>query len=149
MIDVDLRQVVRAFLEANSTLALATVNASGQPECAPVYFVSDDTLNLYWLSSVTSRHSVNLAARPAVAATVYPAVWGWEDICGLQIEGAAQPVRDDRVREQILILYLRKFQLPEALDAAITSSTLYVLRPAWIRWLDNSVSFGYKAELKL
>jgi uncharacterized protein YhbP (UPF0306 family) len=149
MIEVDLPQVVRAFLEANSTLALATVNADGQPECAPVYFVSDDTLNLYWLSSITSRHSVNIASRPAVAATIYPAVWGWEDICGLQIEGTAQPVRDDRVREQVLVLYLRKFQLPEALDAAITSSTVYVLRPTWVRWLDNSISFGYKAELNL
>ena len=31
----------------------------------------------------------------------------------------------------------------------IASSTLYVLRPSWMRWVNNSVEFGFKAELDL
>jgi uncharacterized protein YhbP (UPF0306 family) len=142
-------QIVRAFLDTQSTLALATVNAEGQPEAAPIFYVSDDRLNLYWLSATHVRHSVNLAANNRVSAAVYPAVWQWNDISGVQMEGIASMVQDERVREQILLLYLRKFQLPPTFDAAITASSLYVLRPTWIRWVDNSVKFGYKVEMEL
>ncbi len=147
MSENETRQIVQAFLETQSTMALATVNAEGQPESAPVFYVSDDRLNLYWLSSAHVRHSINLFARPTVSAAVYPAIWQWNDIVGLQIEGEAEAITDERIREQIMILYLRKFQLPASFDAAIASSTLYILRPRWMRWVDNSVSFGYKAEI--
>jgi uncharacterized protein YhbP (UPF0306 family) len=145
----DTFQIVRAFLDTQSTMALATVNADGQPETAPIFYVSDDRLNLYWLSATHVRHSVNLAVNKRVSAAVYPAVWQWNDISGVQLEGTASMVQDERVREQILLLYLRKFQLPPAFDAAITASSLYMLRPTWIRWVDNSVKFGYKTEIEL
>lgn len=145
----DTFHVVRGFLDTQSTMALATVNAEGQPETAPIFYVSDDRLNLYWLSATHVRHSVNLATNNRVSAAVYPAVWQWNDISGVQLEGTASMVQDERVREQILLLYLRKFQLPPAFDAAITASSLYMLRPSWIRWVDNSVKFGYKTEIEL
>lgn len=140
-------EFIAAFLQTQSTIALATLNAEGQPEIAPLFFVADDSLNLYWLSASHVRHSLNLTRHAQVAATIYPTVWEWNDIVGLQIEGTAEAITDERVREQIMQIYLRKFQLPASFDAAIASSTLYVLRPQWMRWLDNSVSFGYKSEV--
>lgn len=145
----DTREVIQAFLESQSTLALATVNASAQAEATPLFYVSDEALNLYWLSSETSRHSVNLAARPHVAATIYPAVWNWNDIRGVQIEGEAQAVRDEFVRDRVLQRYLAKFLLPASFDAQIAATRLYILTPSWIRWLDNSVQFGYKTEINI
>jgi uncharacterized protein YhbP (UPF0306 family) len=149
MSEPDTRQLIRAFLETQATLALATQSANGDPQIAPVFYVSDDQLNLYWLSAPTSRHSANLVARPKVSGTVYPSVWQAADIVGVQIEGEARPIGDDRVREQILNLYLRKFQIPSEFDSIINTSTLYVLAPRWIRWMDNSVQFNYKAEIEL
>jgi hypothetical protein len=149
MSDPDVTQIAQTFLEAHSTLALATVNADGTPEVAPVFYISDERLNLYWLSTTSSRHSVNLAAQPRVAATVYPTVWQWNEIVGLQIEGEASIIGDERIREHILTRYLRKFQLPPSFDAAIAATTLYVLRPSWLRWVDNSVKFGHKVEITL
>ncbi len=137
---------VRAFLEAHSTLALATVSADGLPQVAPLFYVSDDDLNLYWLSSQTSRHSINLAAQPQAAATIYPDVWQWTDIRGVQVEGRAEIVRNPQERQTILARYQTKFKLPAAFDSQIAISALYILRPTWIRWLDNAVQFGYKAE---
>lgn len=145
----DNREVIRAFLESQAALALATINAAGQAEVAPLFFVSDEALNLYWLSAESSRHSINLAARPQVAATVYPMAWNWNDIRGVQIEGEAQPVRDEFLRERVLQKYLAKFLLPAAFDAQIAATTLYSLKPTWLRWLDNSVAFGYKVEVEL
>src|SRR5262245_10351357 len=149
MNEPDTTGLIRAFLETQSTLALATANADGQPESSPLFYLSDERLNLYWLSAATSRHSVNLTKRSRVSAAVYPSVWQWNDIVGLQIEGEAEAITDDRIREQILTLFLRKFQLPPEFDSIIASSTLYVLRPSWIRWMDNSVEFNYKAEISL
>lgn len=146
--DADLKATLRAFLAAQSTLALATVNHDGVPENAPVFYVADDELNLYWLSKESSRHSLNLAAQPRVAGAIYPAVWGWDKIAGLQIEGEAVSISNAQQREPILRLYQQKFQLPSSFDAAIASHTLYLLRPAWLRWLDNSVKFGHKVELR-
>src|SRR5689334_17203207 len=105
---------ILAFLAAQSTLSLATVDDSGHPQVAPLFYVSDDALNLYWLSSSTSRHSVNLAAKPRVAATIYPEVWAWTEIRGLQIEGNAHSVTDTAEGERILTLYRAKFPLPPA-----------------------------------
>ncbi len=149
MNEPDIRQVIREFLETQSTLALATVNAAGHPETAPVFYVSDDQSNLYWLSGTHVAHSVNLSAHSQVSGSVYPAVWQWEDIVGLQIRGEAEAISDERIREQILLIYLRKFQLPPTFDSMIASSTLYVLRPTWMRWINNSIEFGYKMELDL
>jgi len=149
MSELDTPQIVEGFLQTQSILALATVDADGHPQIAPLFYVSDERLNLYWLSATTSRHSINLVLRPRVAATVYPSVWQANDIIGLQIEGEARPVGDERVREQILTLYLRKFQVPPEFDSLINASTLYRLTPSWIRWLDNSVEFNYKAEIEL
>ncbi len=143
------RDIIQAFLESQSTLALATVNAAGQAEVAPLFYVSDEALNLYWLSSESSRHSVNLSAHPHVAATVYPMAWNWNDIRGVQIEGEAQAVRDEFLRERVLQRYLAKFLLPASFDTQIAVTTLYVLKPTWLRWLDNGVGFGFKEEIEL
>lgn len=145
----DTRETIRAFLESQSTLALATVNAAGQAEVTPLFYVSDEAFNLCWLSSPDSRHSLNLAARPRVAAAIYPAVWDWQDIRGLQIEGEAAAVSDEVKRRQILARYLEKFPLPAAFTQQINASVLYVLKPVWMRWLDNGVRFGYKTEINL
>ena len=149
MNEPDIRQVIREFLETQSTLALATVNTAGHPETAPVFYVSDDQFNLYWLSGTQVAHSLNLNAHSQASGSVYPTIWQWTDIVGLQIKGVAQAISDERVREQILLIYLRKFQLPPSFDSLIASSTLYVLRPTWLRWVNNSVQFGYKIELDL
>jgi uncharacterized protein len=149
MSEPDNLQLIQAFLDTQSTMALATINPDGQPQVAPIFYVADERLNLYWLSSPSSRHSINLVLNPKVAATVYPSVWQWNDIVGLQIEGEARPIGDERIREQILTIYLRKFQLPGEFDSIISASILYSLKPFWLRWMDNSVQFNYKAEINL
>jgi uncharacterized protein len=149
MSEPDNLQIIQAFLDTQSTLALATTNPDGSPQAAPIFYVADDRLNLYWLSSPSSRHSTNLVRNSKVAATVYPSVWQWNDIVGLQIEGEARPIGDERIREQILTIYLRKFQLPAAFDSIISASILYSLKPSWLRWMDNSVQFNFKVELDL
>lgn len=144
----DIRPVLRAFLAGQSTLALATIgDQDGRPQVAPLFFASDDDFNFYWISSPDSRHSANTADWNDVAAAIYAHTWEWTGIKGVQIEGDAMPVTEDDERARALALYRAKFSfVNDKFADLIAQSVIYVLRPRWLRWLDNERRFGYKQE---
>ena len=61
----------RELLDANRYLTLGTVSPGGQPWVSPVYFAWADGWQFLWVSVVDARHSLNLAARPAVSLAVF------------------------------------------------------------------------------
>jgi len=124
---------VRALIECESTLVLATAMDDGSPIATPLFYYPDAELNLYWLSSPESRHSRNLSVRRRVAVAVFAAVTDWREIRGVQMEGTASPVCDDA----ILAAYRLRFGLGAELDAIIARSTVYVFRPEWWRYIDS------------
>jgi uncharacterized protein YhbP (UPF0306 family) len=147
----EMRPMLREFLAGQSTLALATVGAEdGRPQVAALFFASDDAFNLYWISDSDSRHSLNLADWEDVAATVYGDTWDWTGIKGVQIEGGAESVNEEGERQRALALYRAKFPfVTDKFADLIAESVIYVLRPRWLRWLDNTRHFGYKQEFLL
>lgn len=151
VLPADMRPVLADFLAGQSTLALATAGEQdGRPQVTPVFFVSDDAFNLYWISSPDSRHSINIADWDETAAAIYVDTWEWTGIKGLQLEGKASRVSRQEDRQRVLALYKAKFAfVNERFEALIEESILYVLRPRWLRWLDNARHFGYKQEFVL
>lgn len=142
------RSIIISFLTAHSTMALATV-ADGAPQVTPLFYVSDDAMNLYWLSAPASRHSVNVIQNANAAATIFEPVWQWKNIRGLQFEGTVALVTDERIREQILTLYLRKFTVLPELDSPVAVNTLFIFTPKWLRWIDYGVRFGFRTEVQV
>ncbi len=128
-------------------MALATVGPNGEPQVAAVFFAADEAMNLYWVSMPGTRHGAAAVATGRASAAVYPAVWGWAEIRGLQVTGRAEVVTDAAERAAALELYCGRFALPAALSALLAAATLYVLRPEALRWLDNSRGFGHKVAL--
>jgi uncharacterized protein YhbP (UPF0306 family) len=147
----EMRPILRAFLKEQSTLALGTAALeNGSPQVAPMFFASDDDFNLYWISDPDSRHSANLRDWNDAAAAIFAPTWDWAGIKGVQIEGDAMPVDGDDERQRALDLYSAKFPfVTEKFADLIKQSVIYVLRPRWIRWLDNARHFGYKQEFSL
>lgn len=147
----DLRRIVCEFLSTQPVLALATAgDQDGRPQVAPLFFVSDDNLNLYWFSDQESRHGTNLADWEDASATVYRDTWDWAHIRGLQIEGDAVPVSDKDERDQAQALYQAKFDfVNDRFAELLAHSTIYVLRPRWLRWMDNEQHMGYSQEYSL
>ena len=88
----DLRPQVLAFLASYSTLVLATRSEAGQPLAAPLFFVADEELTLYFVSGAKSRHSLNLSHENRAAAAVFAEAWDWGEIAGVQLEGHVAPV---------------------------------------------------------
>lgn len=138
---------IAALLRAESTLALAACGKNGIPSVAPLFYIVDSDLNLYWLSSPASLHSLNLAANPQASATVYRHTQNWKEICGLQMRGPVETVAQPEQRAELVKTYCERFALGRALRFAIRRSTLYAFRPHWFRYIDNSVHFGYSFEL--
>jgi hypothetical protein len=65
------RSAVDRVLAANLYLVLGTADGDGRPWVSPVFFAPYDPHGLCWVSSPDSRHSRNIAARDAVAITVF------------------------------------------------------------------------------
>jgi hypothetical protein len=152
---------LRWFLAAHTCMTLATMGPDGAPQAAAVFFAADEALNLYFLSSPSSRHSQNLTREPRVAATVHADGQAWQTIRGLQIEGTAHQVEVVGELAHAARVYAGRFEflkgllgasdanVPLVLRGPVASSRFYVLRPAWIRLIDNTQGFGHKEELDL
>ncbi|MBN1342298.1 MAG: pyridoxamine 5'-phosphate oxidase family protein [Phycisphaerae bacterium] len=157
----DSRRRVREFLDRHDTMTLATVGPSGEARAAAVFYAVDDELNLYFLSSPDSRHSLDLQRDPRVAATIQADGQDWREICGLQIEGTAHLVAGASETVRAARLFARRFdflqgllddgvgEVPVALRGPLAESRFHVLRPARFRLIDNARGFGHKEEFRV
>ena len=88
---------VRGFIERHSILVLATTDGD-QPWVAPLEYMADEDLNLYFFSTTEARHVRHLEANSAVAVTVFdqrqPTVTATTtvDLSGVQMECTATRV---------------------------------------------------------
>ncbi|HSX33513.1 MAG TPA: pyridoxamine 5'-phosphate oxidase family protein [Candidatus Saccharimonadales bacterium] len=88
-------QLVKHYLQDAKMMHLATV-ADGKPWVCNVWFAADEDFNIYWFSSVTRRHSQEVAKDSHVAGSMClandPAKNGdW----GMQFEGVAEMLTDE------------------------------------------------------
>lgn len=153
-----LRVRIEEYLSAHTTVTLATVTDSGAPAAAAVFYVHDTALNLYFLSEEHTRHGANLLASPSVAATIQDDGQDWRKIKGLQMTGVARPAKGPEV-PHAAALYAWKYAFvrsalsrgddPEILSGPLARAHFWVLHPQRIRLIDNTVRFGFKAELIL
>ncbi len=128
-------------------MSLATVGADAVPHAATVYFAADqEHQNLFFFSAADSQHSLDLAANPHAAATIYPLVESWQEIRGMQLRGEVQAVPLGEEWERAWANYLVKFPFTGEMRDIVARNTLYTFRPAWIRWIDNRRGFGHKEE---
>jgi len=140
-------ELVAALLGEETTLSLATIGEDGHACVAPLFYIVDENLSLYWLSSESSLHSLNLSRTPRAAATVYRNVESWRKIRGVQMRGTVSKVTDPKRRAALLKSYCERFKLGRVPRLALRLSTLYSFQPDFIRYIDNARGFGYKFEL--
>jgi uncharacterized protein YhbP (UPF0306 family) len=146
------------MLESHNTLTLAT-GAGGGVWAATVFYASDSSFNLYFVSDQRTRHAREMTANPQVALAIDADVDNWDDVRGLQIEGEAARI-DGFERAKALALYLGKFPSVKALFEAprnpdeetiakrLKNTDFWRVRPAYIRLVDNSRGFGFRLELR-
>jgi uncharacterized protein YhbP (UPF0306 family) len=87
-------------------MQLATSKA-GNPWICTVYFVADKSLNLYWLSLPTRRHSMELMEDRRAAITV--AVKLDQPVIGVQAEGFVEVVTHAGTVKGVMEKYVAKY----------------------------------------
>ncbi len=136
------------LLDACNTLVLATVDFNGHPYSTPLYYCSDDELNLYFYSSKESYHSGHLLDEKNVSVGIFNEHDSINALKGLQIKGCATKIKE-KFKNEAKELYLSKFEpiiKREFIELEIASKNCYKICPSWIKMVDNSVKFGFKQE---
>lgn len=142
-------ELIAALLREETTLSLATSGDDREASVAPLFYIADKELSLYWLSSASSLHSLNLERNPRAAATVYRNAKRWREICGVQMRGVVSKVSEPERRAALVKAYCERFKLGRVFRLALHTSVLYCLEPEFFRYIDNARGFGYKFELTL
>ncbi len=153
MADAALEAEIRAFLDAQHVMSLATV-IDGAAHAANVMYAIEG-LSLFWTSDPGSRHSLAIEREPRVAATIAPDYADFRAIRGVQIAGRARRLADAaeaaHARELLRQRYafLRELEAaPGALRAAVDKAAYYRLDPDSLTLIDNTRKFGDKRTLR-
>lgn len=146
------RETVAGFLDGHNTMSLAT-SRDGEVYAASLFYASDG-LTLYFLSNPDSAHSVNISLNPGVAVTISKDHSDWKTVLGLQIRGRAYEVPEGET-EHAGLIFEKKYPFlagllgnPELFRGA-RGISFYKVVPETLRLIDNTVHFGYRAELVL
>lgn len=148
-----LNERVQAYLRDHQVATLAT--HSGEDIWAAAVFYVNAGYALYFLSSPTSRHCVNLAQNPGVALTIQEDYADWLEIKGVQIEGFVSELSGEE-EKLARRLYGQKFpivgklaQAPEAIVKALAKVRWYKVVPQRLYYIDNAVGLGHRDEVDL
>lgn len=87
-------RIVRAIIEANRYLVLATADEVGRPWSSPVYFAHRDFTEFFWISRPDTQHSHNIAVRPEVGISVFDSQVAIGTGQGAYMSGTAAQVED-------------------------------------------------------
>jgi hypothetical protein len=144
---------VQSYLREHHVMTLASHGTEGV--WAAALFYASDGFAIYFLSSPTSRHCVNLTRNPRVSAAVHEDYADWKEIKGVQLEGVASVLAGDE-EEQARRLYGAKFpvvgkleQAPASIVKALAKVRWYRLIPERLYFIDNSAGFGHRGQIEL
>ena len=135
---MDLKTLILSYLPEVEIMQLATVN-DGQPWLCTLHFAHDpETLDLYWVSLPTRRHSQEVESYAKTAVTI---VISSDKRQALQLEGEAYRVTEAEIAKANGV-YSAKFgkddeRLNDARRGSDTDHVYYVFKPKNIVLFDK------------
>lgn len=98
------KDILDQILGSNRYLTVSTVDSSGKPWAAPLWYIRDDEGSLFWWSPVASQHSQNIASNPDVYITIFNSQLPEGDGIGLYIQATAAELPEDEL-DKVIELY--------------------------------------------
>ncbi|MTJ80876.1 MAG: hypothetical protein F8N37_07660 [Telmatospirillum sp.] len=127
-----------SYIKANNILTVATVR-DGIPWTASCFYAFDkDRMAFFCLTSLDTRHGLEMRDNANVAGTVSSQQVNVAKIRGLQFSGRALLLEDEEEKAARAIYY-KRFPMARLHSAPIWSISLDVLK-----YTDNSFGFGTK-----
>ncbi len=148
---------VKNLIQKNQTMTLATAIDS-QAWAAPVFYVNKGPC-LYFFSNPKARHIKEALESGQAACTIFAQDASWQNLMGLQMSGKVETISGSVEASKVILAYVKKFSLVKTLFPDIKNiglnefstrlhAKLYCFIPESILFMDNSVHFGFRTELK-
>jgi uncharacterized protein YhbP (UPF0306 family) len=107
---MDLKKLILDYMNEAKLMQVVT-SKSRQPWACSVYFAFDNKLNLYWISTPTRRHSIEIRDNDKVAGTiVLPHIPG-DKVRGIQFEGRAEELTNKELARVAMSHYAKRYNL--------------------------------------
>lgn len=132
------------LLDTHNSLSISYIEDNKPRSCALWFAVhKGNNPGLLFLSSLETLHGKNLVKPTQVSFTVHKDDQDYMKIRGFQGSGSCQMVD----KGNLLNIYNKKFDISNpTLEEVLESSRLYEISIHWLRYIDNSISFGHKEE---
>lgn len=103
---MNLKKLIEKYLKEAKLMQLATVSGD-QPWSCSLYYITDENLDLYWISTPDARHSKEIYKNKKVAASI-PVKFDDLTVVGLQVEGDSRLVENDNEIKKAIRIYTDK-----------------------------------------
>ena len=129
---------------------VSTVDEKGQPWSAPVWYVFDQELNIYWWSSVHSQHSKNISQNSAVYLTIFDSTLPEGDGLGVYMRAKADevPMRDLEKAMRLFNASTAAFKLDHLNCTAAAPTRMYKATPEQIWMNDGETKNGFYQDFR-
>ncbi len=87
----------KKMLETIRYATISSVDESGEPWAAPVWYVFDDNFNVYWWSPIDSQHSKNIASNSNIYITIFDSTASEGNGLGIYLRSEARVVENDEL----------------------------------------------------
>lgn len=141
-------QQIEQVLAQNHVLVLACRDGQGS-WAAPVFY-AHQSLDLYFLSSGSSRHSQCIKFDSCFSGAIYGPADRWRSIVGLQLTGHVEQLNGAAAKEA-RTAYEQRFPFASEsnagdplLEKALSKANVYCFRVVKAVLIDNTVALGYR-----
>ena len=147
----------KKLIQKNQAMTLSTA-LNNQAWAAPVFYVNSGD-SFYFFSSPNARHIIEALASGQAACTIYEEGASWQNLMGLQMSGKVLNVPAGVEASKAFFAYIKKFPLVKTFFSDIKDigfndfstrlhTKLYCFIPESVLFMDNSVHFGFRTEIK-
>lgn len=109
----DLAAVVRAIVDANRYMTLASADGDGRPWATPVWYAHEGYTEFLWVSRPEARHSRNLASRSQLGIVIFDSTVPVGGAQAVYVEAAGEELSGPELDRGIAI-YSRRSEAHEA-----------------------------------
>lgn len=104
----EIEKIIRGYIPQIIHMSLAT-SKNNKPWVCEVHFLYDDDLNLYFSSSIDSRHSQEIVANPHVAGNIVTQHHKDQKVRCVDFEGTARVLTQEEAEKEGYPAYVRRY----------------------------------------
>ncbi len=143
----------KEILEKIRYATISSVDETGMPWAAPVWYVFDKNFDIYWWSPQGAQHSKNIASNPNVYITIFDSSAPEGEGVGLYLRAQANPL-DEKYLDDAIELYntsTKVFKLDQenCTDNAPTRVYKAITKEGWTNDGETKDGFYIDKRVKL